>query len=121
MIIATGRTDILPELEQLHRIFSFEHRILPHSTSAVYKSAQLEYIYMAKALKIYIHKPDTIQQASCSVLLEYRKIHHYEKDGFVLLLHILASIFPRLGGPQLDVVAEIASIKLSQGETYDSL
>jgi len=120
MIIATERSDILPELDQLSPTYNFAAHILPHSTSSVYQAALASYTSMAKALRIYIMKPSSIH-SHCVLMIEKRKINQFQRDGFVLLLNILGGVFPHMGGPQLDVIAEISSLVLSNGETLDSL
>ena len=120
LVIATSRTDIIPELEDLTIDFSFENHILPPSTSSVYKSAMFEYKSMSRALRIYIHKEDTIS-STCTNLLETRDVNKNVRDGFILLKEMLQTIFPHLGGPHVDVVKEISSLTLRKNDTLESL
>jgi len=111
MIIATGRSNIMPELQDLTKLFVFSSHILPHKISSVYKAGLLEYVSMAKALRIHILKPGTISK-TCTQLIEKRDLHKNERDGFTLLLTVLGAVFPHLGGPHLDVISEISSIQV---------
>jgi len=120
MHIATGKTDLLPEINVLHPNFDFIHHILPSAQSSTYKAGMLQYTAMAKALRIYLARPETIS-TNCTVLVEMRKLHRKQRDGFTLLLLLLGAIFPHMGGPHLDIVNEISSIKMRSGETFDSL
>jgi len=120
MIVATDRSDILPELDELSQTYDFAAHILPHSNSSVYKAALAGYTSMAKALRIYLMKPLTIH-SNCASVIEKRKINQFQRDGFVLLLNLLGGVFPHMGGPQLDVIQEISSLSLAKGETLDSL
>ena len=120
MVIATERFDVMPEFENLTKTYNFKSMILPSKTSQLYKVGLTEYKSMSKALRVYLHKSATIP-TSCTILHVRKKICQYERDGFKLLLQLLAAIFPSLGGPQLDIIAEISSIRARQGETLDSL
>jgi len=120
MIIATGKQDILPDIQDLTKSFSFPDHLLPASMSSVYKAGCLQYASMAKALRIYLTKPATIS-TSCTVLAAQCDLYKDERDGFFLLLQILGSVFPHLGGPHLDIVSEISSIKAAKTETFQSL
>ena len=110
----------MPELEHLSRSFSFASHVLPPKTSSVYKAGYIQYLSMANALRLHIVRPTTIASC-CSTLLEKRDTYQHDKDGFVLLMHMLSGVFPHLGGPHLDIVKEIGSINASKSETFDSL
>ena len=69
MAIATGRHDVIPEIESLHHNFSFRDYILSSPSSSVYKAAVLEYVSMARSLRIYLSKSSTIS-TSCGIILE---------------------------------------------------
>ena len=120
MVIATGSGTVMPEVVDLRRNFCFSTHILPHQTSSVYKAGHIEYLSMAKAIRIYILRPSTIGK-SCTQLLELRDLNKEERDGFVILLNLLGGVFPHLGGPHLDVVREISSMTARKTETFDSL
>lgn len=120
MSIATGKPDLLPELELLHPSFDFQTHILPSPSSSIYRAGHIEYLSMSKALRIYLLKPSTIAQV-CTLVVEARKIHQRERNGFSLLLHLLGAVFPHMGGPHVDVIQEISSITLRANETFDSL
>ena len=120
MVIATERHDIIPDVEHLSKRFTFKRNILPRSSHPLYAASLIEYKSLSKALRIYLHKTSSIS-SNCSVLISRRKIHQHEKDGFKLLHSMLAGIFPRLGGPQLDIISKISSVKPRAGETLDSL
>jgi len=119
-VIATGRGDIMPELENLSRSFSFASHVLPPKSSSVYKAGYIQYVSMAKALRLHIVHPVTIASC-CSVLLQKRDTYQHDKDGFVLLMQMLSGVFPHLGGPHLDIVKEIGSINASKSETFNSI
>jgi len=120
LVIATGRGDIMPELEDLNRSFSFASHILPPKTSSVYKAGYIQYLSMAKALRLHIVHPTTIASC-CSALLQKRDTYQHNKDGFILLMQMLSGVFPHLGGPHLDIVKEIGSINTSKSETFNSI
>lgn len=120
LAIATSRHDVLPELNSLSSDFSFKDHILPPETSAVYRAGLSEYTSMSRALRIYLTKPSTIA-SHCATLKEKQTLHKNQRDGFVLLLILLKSIFPHLGGKYLDVIHEISSLSLEDGDTLDTI
>ena len=120
LVISTGHGDIMPELEDLTRSFSFASHVLPPTTSSVYKAGYIQYLSMAKALRLHIVHPKTIS-ANCSMLLEICDTYQHDKDGFTILMNMLGGVFPHLGGPHLDIVKEIGSINASKTETFDSV
>ena len=120
MAITIGRHDVMPELESLHHNFNFQDHILPSPSSSVYKAAVLEYVSMARVLRIYSSKPSTIS-TSCGIILEKRALNKQKQDGFTLLLTLLRGVFPHLGGKHLDVISEISSLTLCATDTMDSL
>jgi len=120
MVIATNTKNVMPELKDLSKSFDFSYHILPHSNSSVYKAGHMEYVSMAKALRIHILKPSNIAK-SCSQVIAKRNRHKNERDGFVLLMHLLGGVFPHLGGPHVDVVSAISSMTARKTETFESL
>jgi len=120
MVIATNTKNIMPELQDLSKSFDFSSHILPHPNSSVYKAGHMEYVSMAKALRIHILKPSNIAK-SCSQVIAKRNRHKNERDGFVLLMHLLGGVFPHLGGPHVDVVSAISSMTARKTETFESL
>jgi len=120
MVVSTERSDVMPDIEDLHTKFLFYEHILPSPGTSVYKTGMMEYVSMAKALRIYLLTKSSISSA-CTVLTAKRNLYRNQKDGFVLLLRLLGGIFPHLGGPQLDVINEISSIKVHKNETLNSL
>ena len=120
MLIATSSGYLMPDIEELTTDFDFAKHILPPQISSVFKAGYDHYVSMAKALRLHITKPETIKE-SCTNLIVQRDLHKHNKDGFVLLLKILCKVFPHLGGPQINVVKEIGTIRPSKNETFDSL
>jgi len=120
MIISTGHANIMPDVDHLTKSFDFAQHILPGHKSSVFKAGYIQYVAMAKSLRLHLVHPDTIS-TSCLTLVVERDLHDSNKDGFVLLMKLLGSIFPHLGGPRVDMIKEISSIQLNKSETYDSL
>jgi len=120
MIISTGQANIMPDVEHLTKSFEFAHHILPGRVSSVFKAGYIQYVAMAKALRLHIVHPDTIS-TNCSTLIVERDLHDSNKDGFILLMKLLGSIFPHLGGPHVDMIKEITSLHVTKSETFDSL
>jgi len=120
MIISTGQANIMPDVERLTESFDFAHHILPGRLSSVFKAGYIQYVAMAKALRLHIVHPDTIS-SNCSTLIIERDLHDSNKDGFILLMKLVGSIFPHLGGPHVDMIKEITSLQVTKSETFDSL
>ena len=75
---------------------------------------------MAKELKKKIMKPSFIHKG-CFKLQSTRGQYAYKKTGFKIILNILSSILPHLGGNYLNVVTEISQICLVQDDTLNTL
>ena len=94
--------------------------MVPPKVSASYKLGVTAYITMAKALKKKMMKPSVIHE-DCLILRATRDQDVYENDGFKMLLNLLSSILPHLGGNCLGVVTEIIQLGLIQDNTFNTL
>ena len=120
LIAATQNPGIIPDIEYLTPSFRFDRFIVPHKGTASHRLGITAYITMAKALKKKIMKPSFIHE-DCLELRATRDQDAYENDGFKILLNIMSSILPHLGGNCLDVVTEISQIGLIQDDTLNTL
>ena len=120
LIAATQNPGIIPDVEFLQPSFRFDRHIIPKKGSALYNLGVTAYITMTKSLKKKLTKPSFIYE-DCLELRATRDQDAYEKDGFKILLNLLSSILPHLGGNCLDVVTEISQLGLIQDDTLNTL
>ena len=118
--VATENPHTLPDIEMFTPLFCFDKYIIPPKSSAMYIQGQNWYSSISRALKKKIMHCNLIS-TDCTKLINKRNTHSHENDGFKLLLKLLSTILPHLGGQSLDIVDETAQIKVDKGDNLNSL
>ena len=117
--VATKNPHTLPDIEILTPHYCFDKYIMPPKSSAMYIHGKASYLSISRALKKKLMHL-AMASADCTKLINKRNTHSHI-NGFCLLLKMLSTILPNLGGQSLNVVDEIANIKLEDGKNLNSL
>ena len=122
LICATNFPEILPPFEHLTKLncdlkaytqitFCNQH------LSAKNNEQQLQ--LLLQSLLYFPQSPGKIQD-SCTNINKICMIHASEHCGLSLLSKILQEIYPHLGGKFIDIIEEISTLQIDQGDTLAS-
>ena len=122
LICATNFPEILPPFEHLTKLncdlkaytqitFCNQH------LSAKNNEQQLQ--LLSQSLLYFLQSPGKIQD-SCTNINKICMIHASEHCGLSLLSKILQEIYPHLGGKFIDIIEEISTLQIDQGDTLAS-
>ena len=116
--IGCSTSSLLPEIEHEHSVPNFFEVLVPKATHQFYSSILSSYKAISNALLNFFIRKETVSSSATRVTNAISTVKH-STDGFVFLATVLHKLLPQFGGEPLNLLDEMKSLSVVNGEDLE--